>query len=560
MAAEPQLAPGPEMEQPPTPAPAPERQGPASLNEVLTGVPTPEAPREPESLREKEDRMAREGMAKLNEMGKAMNAQAESGTQEFEEKTKSWWDRAKGMFKKETSPAAVKGEAEVLKEIEKADAVYAEFKKKYDAVMASGDEAGLRGMEASLSQAYDQLAQKASAEGAAESKQWKKALKTGEEPQMTETGAKLNDVTRRLQEVRGRLNGNAPKPEAAAPVAAPKPEPAPAPAEAPAAAAPEATSPDREALMKASEGKPGAKMVDEYLALRDRKSDEYGTVVATSFDPVKGEIRVKYEDGSQFRKYSTGMMLRVHVGGKVEEIRPTKTAETVVEPEPAAAPEEGSDENPIELTENMKKPQGVVSGEVEIRPEPEAKPDEPSVVVSPEATAMEMKTSEQAQTASGEITNETKLVTEKNSSESPTASGEIGGGETAEAPQEDAAEATAGPESISVEPGDDLEVMPAPEAAPEPEKKESGFDKLETGMDAAAEALLKMPEASESPKTFPTKVAKLPADKFLEAFTSTGALDGEEAKHLAEQFKLEAEEFNELRKKLSAAVRKKMKG
>src|SRR5688572_16722686 len=358
MSAAPQLAPGPEAEQPPAPVPASETPKPASVNEALTGAP---APQSPESLRETETRLEQEGMAKLNEMGKNLNLQAEAGAQEFKQETKSWWERAKGMFKKGEG-APVKGEAEILAEIEKADTVYAEFKKAYDDALKSGDEAGLRGLESGLSQAYDQLAAQVAQEGADESKQWKKALKTGEAPPMTVAGAKLNDVTRRLAEVRGRLNGApapAEVPSAALPAEAPPAAEqtqgekdlddaiargvaefeaeqgiaAPAPAEAPAPAKAETKADrDRSELEKASAGKPGAKMVEEYLKVRDIKSDKYGNIAARAFDPVKGEIRLTYEDGSQLRRYATGMALRILPGGKVEEVKPE--AQIVEETEP----------------------------------------------------------------------------------------------------------------------------------------------------------------------------------------------------------------------------------
>ena len=43
-------------------------------------------------------------------------------------------------------------------------------------------------------------------------------------------------------------------------------------------------------------------------------------------------------------------------------------------------------------------------------------------------------------------------------------------------------------------------------------------------------------------------------------FKAVGAVTEAEAKDLAEQFKLESEEFDAMRKKLSLAVRKRMKG
>lgn len=449
------------------------------------------------------------GMEKLNELGKNLNLQAESGAQEFGEKTKSWWDRAKGVFKKKEG-TPVKGEAEVLEEIEKADAVYAEFKRKYDAVVASGDETALRGMESSLTMAYDQLAAQAVKEvedNPAEATRWKEALKTQQEPQMTIAGAKLNDVTRRLMEVRGKLGGAAPTTRAEA-VVVTEPGPAPAaqeaeraqlaadaaklealsaeaapsapepaseapgseaetppksneeildeaspderkelkrlleggnvnakkrrilgmnlgmkkervgglagtpgeamfvayveaknrvgksdahgeiigasidaqsaevvtkyadgtksveypdgrkqrflangareqPAQAETASAAEASPastqeapaeepaasekglPDRAELLKSAAGLPGEKMVDEFIRMRELKSDANGIIVDAAFNPRKGEIRLSYEDGSELHTYSTGKVLRSYPGGDIKEV--------------AAVPGEGAD-------------------------------------------------------------------------------------------------------------------------------------------------------------------------------------------------------------------------
>ena len=244
---------------------------------------------------------------------------------------------------------------------------------------------------------------------------------------------------------------------------------------------------------------------------------------------------------------------------RAELAKPKPAAEqapTTVEPQAA---EEGTDENPILLTPGMRLPstEGVVSGETETKEAPAEPAREPSVITAPEAP-MRVITSEQ----------------------SPTAHGTIGG--EPETP------------AISVEPGDIIETIPAPipsprdvypnlpepapdsrppgvpeslpaetpveEPEPAPEKKESAFDKLEAKLDDAAAEIMKMPEAAESPKTFPTKIAKLPADKFLEAFKAVGAVSEGEAKDLAEQFKLDSEGFDALRKKLSLAVRKKLKG
>ncbi len=505
----------------------------------LPAAPAQEAPRESMlkkdfgegGLEASEKASFEGGTEKLNELGRNLNLQAEASAQEFGQETKSWWGRAKERLfgKKEAStPEAAKGEEEIMKEVEKADAAYAAFKAKYAEVMASGDEAGLRSLERSLSAAYEQLAPEVAAEGAADGSAMKRALKTGEMPQVTVAGAKLNDVARRLTEVRGRLNG-APAPEAAeTPV--PTPE-APAKPEDPDAA-------EREALLRKAAGKPGEKLVDEFLKMRKLETDANGTIVRTTFNEVKGEIRVNYDDGGEMRIYASGLRLRVQPGGKVEELKPP--AQIVEEPE---APEETfTEEEKAELRAGAEvmRGQAPVSGEIEAKASAtEAPADTPSVIVEPEALKMKVMTS----------------------SESPTASGEIGGELEVEDDQI-IESAPAAPEAA-----DDLEFIPAPKppeapAAAEaaPEKKESPFDRLAAGMDAAAAEALKMPEAAESPKTFATKVGKLPADKFLELFKGAGTIDEGAAKDLAEQFKLDAEGFNDLRKRLSAAVKKRQKG
>lgn len=421
MSAAPQLAPGPEAEQPPAPAPAQETPKPSSLNEVLTGAP---APVSPESLRETETRLAQEGMAKVNEMGKNLNLQAEAGAQEFKQETKSVWERIKGRFsKKEGAEAApVKGETEILQEIEKADATFREFRNEMARIMAHGGESDLRVLESNLSAAYEQLAPQVATEGAAESKAMKKALKTGEMPQATETGTKLNYVAKRLADVRAKLASGATgsaEALAAANAAYQEQASAPAPAESPTpvAEAPQAeTAPaepkkvetkadrDRSELEKASVGRPGAKLVDEYLKVRDIKSDKYGNIAARAFDPVKGEIRLTYEDGSQLRRYATGLTLRILPGGKVEEVKPeaqiVEEAESEEEifdaAEKARLIAEGDKARRIaemgkrvdaamEAEDEAAASEGVTSGVTESKPEPAAAAQEESVIVSPEA-------------------------------------------------------------------------------------------------------------------------------------------------------------------------------
>lgn len=94
-----------------------------------------------------------------------------------------------GGIPEQAGPARPKREADVLLETA-------------DAVIASGDAEALRRLERGLVKAYDVLAVDVALEGAAESEAWKKALETGQQPPMTEAGAKLNDVARRLQEAR----------------------------------------------------------------------------------------------------------------------------------------------------------------------------------------------------------------------------------------------------------------------------------------------------------------------------------------------------------------------
>jgi len=335
MSAAPELATGAETERPPaqeTPKP------PASLNEALTGAP---APRSPESLRETEARSAQEGMAKLNEMGKNLNLQAEAGAQEFKQETKSVWERIKGRFSRKggAEAAPVKGDAEILMEIEKADSTFREFRKEMARIMAHGGEAELRVLERNLSAAYDELAPKVAEEGEKDPKAMKQALKDQESPQATETGAKLNYVTKRLADVRAKLAGEgatgSTEQLAAANAAYEKQ-----------AAAESKADRDRSELEKASAGKPGEKMVAEYLAVRDLKADKYGPIAARAFDPIKGEIRLTYEDGSQLRRYASGQVLRVLPGGKIEEVKPE--AQIVEDAEPAEETGTEEDAEPAE--------------------------------------------------------------------------------------------------------------------------------------------------------------------------------------------------------------------
>lgn len=555
---------------------------------------------------------AAEKAAEMRGLGKELDQQAEAEAGKFGEETKSWWGRAKErLFKKkegggaETAPASVKGEAEILLEIEKADAVFKEFRKKAAEIMVSGDEAGLRMLERSLSKTYDELAPQVAAEGAADAGAMKQALKTGEMPQTTETGAKLNYVAKRLADVRGKLNA--------------------------------VTGP--EAALK------GGKVVGVDVGTRQMRD---GT--------TEGVVTTTYADGRERVETSSGRDLVGIPGGLAKG---------------AEAPAEGSDENPILLTPEMRiaSTEGVVSGETESKPEPSEPPQAESVVVSPEAhvsSALEKitkeldtfdfdeakeslllnfrigaevgkntvdgwkkkraesaseadfkkmlseqydipadeietipaadlaaqhervvsvfdrliavgeeemkkagtKTSEQASVASGEIENKTVLLKSRSSAESPTASGEIGGatelpiqksGIIGETP---AAEAAPAAPAMSVEPGPDIAVSPAlkAEAAPETkaEAKEFPMDKLEASVASLAEEkLLPLAKAFESPKTYGTKVVmKMNAAEFLKLFTENGKLSAEDAAKLAEEFKTDSEGFNAARKKLANAINK----
>ncbi|MEK7545442.1 MAG: hypothetical protein AAB554_00020 [Patescibacteria group bacterium] len=418
MPAEAQRAPVPEAEQPP--APAQEAARPPSFNEALTGVPTPETPRGPGSLREKETRLEQEGMAKLNEMGKNLNVQAEASAQEFGEKTKSWWNRAKGIFKKKEAEA-VKGEAEILSEIEKADAVFAEFRKKAAEIMASGDADGLRMLERSLSKSYDELAPKVAAEVAAEASAMKRALKTGEMPPITEAGAKLNYVAKRLSEVRGRMSGGAaPAPEAA-PARPAAEQPKGQPAEAPKAeAAPEIDG--RESLLKGRalndgttvkgfEGTPAAAMVDTYIERTKQvgTTDRHGEIVGVGIGSRKtrdgsseGAVTTKYDDGKERVETSSGRELIGMPGGLMKDVKPQ--AQIVEEPffNEAERAELKEAETQMLAEESMD-----ARGEFEVKPAAESAAEAAGVTVSADyAKDIERatpKTPESASEVSGEI-------------------------------------------------------------------------------------------------------------------------------------------------------------
>jgi hypothetical protein len=409
---------------------------------------------------------AAEDLAELRGMGNVMGEKASEETQKFDEETKSWWGRAKGrLFRKkegtpqaELTPAAAKGEAEILMEIEKADATFANFRKEMAQIMASGDEAQLRVLEGNLQRASDQLMEEVGEEGKKmsneERKAWKQALDGKGQPEMSKTGAQLNYVTKRLADVRAKLNGGTPV-KAEAPAAASAPEtpaeqPAPAPeatqaekdldediargvaefeaeqAAAKAAQVPPAPVPslnevltgipdeelakrwkptniepetpeetpevppqkpdfkdaDREELMKATAGKPGEKMVDEYLKLRRLTEDAHGTIVGRSFDPLKGEIRLTYEDGSEYRKYSTGTVLRVMPGGLQETVPslPESKEEALAKRmQEMAARVDASMEK-----EEAAVGQAPIAGEIESKPAAPEPAPEPTVIVAEE--------------------------------------------------------------------------------------------------------------------------------------------------------------------------------
>lgn len=544
------------------PEAAPQERAPEPTAQEAPPQPAKQEP----GLRGLEQRQFEEGEKILKEKWKELDLQAEPEAQKFKEETKSLWSRAKERLfgKKEgTEAAPVKGEEEILKEIEKADAVYAEFKKKYGEVMASGDETALRGMESSLSQAYEQLAPQVAAEGAAESKQWKKALKTGEQPPMTEAGAKLNEVTRRLAEVRGRLNG-APAPAEAAPSAAEAPAAGPAQAEkdldeaiargvaefeaeqAVAAAAPKG---EREELAEKIKGSPGEKMLDDYLAIRGLTSDRFGEIVGTAFDPRKGEIRVNYQDGSSLRKYASGRTLRVFPGGKVEEVAPEapKKPEAQIVEEPAAEEEIFTEEEKAQLREagaqTLAESQMGGRGEIE---------EKPYAV-----------TSEQSPVAAGEIENKTVLQKIKTSEESPTASGEIGGEPAAPLPPSPKEVYPGLPEPVpgSVPPGvpetAPAETPPAEEEAPE--KLDMAFlvDRVDAAVPKVAKALA---AGAEAPKTLASKIGRMPAGDLLAVFKQAGEISDADQEELREMFRTEPEALEALRKKLAQAIRKQMRG
>ncbi|GEM_PF-4745083 len=518
---------------------------------------------------------AAEKAAEMRGLGKEMEEKAEAETGKFEEETKSFWGRVKGrLFRKKEgeAEAPVKGEAEILAEIEKADAVFANFRQEMARIMASGGEAELRALEGSLSAAYDQLAPQVAAEGAGEADAMKRALKTGKMPQMTETGAKLNYVAKGLAEVRAKLNGGAApeaparKPEpAAAEMPAPRnetPAPQEAPQEAPAEAsqptvetveapAPVETSPDRELLLKQSAGKPGEKLVDEYLKLKDVGSDAFGVIVGKSFDPIKGEIRLKYEDGGQLRTYASGMKLRIHPGGRVEELKDAPAAAAT----PEAPPEEGTEESPILLTPEMKTAsvEGVVSGETESRPEPAPVAEEPSVIVEAPKPSV-MKTSEQSPVASGEIEAPKPPKPKTPQEDYPNLPKPLPGSRPPGVPQPMPEPV---PESVETPSAPEAPAPPAETPKPASEKKEFPMDKLEAAASEIAEKLLPAAKASDAPKTYGSKVVgKMPAAEFLKLFTDAGKITAEEAGALAEEFKTDPESLNAARKKTVAALNK----
>lgn len=574
-----------ELEQAPAPQEAPKQDAPASLNEALAGQPSPETP---ETLREHEARKAEEGMAKLNEMGKNMNLEAEHGAQEFKQSTESWWGRVKGFFKKEKAPA--QDESAIMLELEKSNAVYAEFKRKYDEILASGDEKGLKAIERDLSQTFDVLAKEVAAEGASDGKAMRKALKTGEVP-MSETGAKLNDVTRRLQEVRSRLGGGS-APEA------PSEEAPETPAQEPAAAAKAEKAPDdpdRAKLLASFKGTPVEGMVDAYLKEKNAvgTSDRFGEIVGAGIGMRRlggvdqATVTTRYADGTERVLTSSGRELAILPGGLMKDVEAATPAEAPKQAEEGPGEEIFNEAEKAELNAGAEKlreemrdkrmMEGVVSGETEAKEPPAEKPAEASVVVeAPPAPVI--KTSEMAPTAAGEIETPTKLVTMKTSEDAPTASGEIGGEheveedmiekeEPANAPEPPKSPREVYPDLPTPAPGsrppgvpETAPSAPTPETppqAPEPEKKEHAEDKIEGAMDKVAKALI---ASTDAPKTLGSKVGRMPADEFLTMFEQASAVTAAEASELKERFKTDPEEFDALRKKLAQAVKKAVRG
>ena len=136
-----------------------------------------------------------------------------------------------------------------------------------------------------------------------------------------------------------------------------------------------------------------------------------------------------------------------------------------------------------------------------------------------------------------------------------------------ESPVEEAQVVAEAP-ALSVEPGPDLEMTPAPEAKPETapaaveapvaaEKKEFPMDRLGSlTAEVAEKRALPLAKETGSPKTYATKIEKMPAAEFLKLYTDEGRLSAEDAAALAEEFKTDSEGFNRARKRLADAVKK----
>lgn len=467
------------------------------------------------------------GMEKVNEMGKNLSQRAEASTQEFSQETKSLWGRVKErLFKKkdggaqETPPSASKGEAEILREIEKSDAVFREFRKKAAEIMISGDEDGLRMLERSLSKTYDELAPQVAAEGAAEAAAMKKALKTGEMPQITETGARLNYVAKRLADVRGRLSGEAAPAveqtqaeknldeafargiaeyEAEQGIGS-KPEPVPTP-EAAASAEPEAEARQVEESQIVSEEPADAAVERRNTALWERARSEL-VMGARADEEVK-------DMSHRLQSLLDSAPIEVsHDGAKT-----TSESDEIMDA--------------ARNLETSRKAWRAAEGELK-----KLKRED----TSPDATAAATRYLEAVSDLKAALRDAEAFEQEMRSQQED---------------RKEAEEASA----LSVEPGPSSETMSKAEAVPAaaPEKKSSSFDTLDASMNDIAQGLI---ASTDSPKTLAGKIAKMSAEEYLSPFLQSGKLSEAEGKALREEFKLDSEGFNDLRKKLVAAVKK----
>ncbi len=81
----------------------------------------------------------------------------------------------------------------------------------------------------------------------------------------------------------------------------------------------------RKAQQGRLKGRPVENLLRDFYAYEDQKGvqdTEYGQVIKDArLDEAKEELRVDYADGSSLRKFPTGVVLRVHPGGRVEEVK-----------------------------------------------------------------------------------------------------------------------------------------------------------------------------------------------------------------------------------------------